>query len=105
MVLALLLTVLLATHVATPLFASVEDAAFEIADVDVTAEPGDADRSDYSTGPAAKHTPPCQDHCTGSLVGDAAEGILSQDRGKIVLGPVQLASTCLAVSVPPPQPT
>ena len=104
-VLALLLTVLLATHVAKPSFAWVDDTSVEIADVGVTAQPGDADRSDDSTDPALKHTSPCQDHCAGSLVGAAAESVPSHDRGKIVVGPVRFASACLAVSVPPPQST
>lgn len=104
-VLALLLTVLLATHVATPLFASVNDASFEVADVGVTAQPGDADSSDDSTGLALKHIPPCQDHCAGSLSEVAAQNIPSHDRGSIGLAPARLASTCLGVSVPPPQST
>ena len=104
-VLALLLTVLLATHVATPLFASVDDASFEVADVGATAQPGDADSSDDSTGLALKHMPACQDHCAGSLVRVAAQNAPSHDRGKIEACPVRLASTCLEVSVPPPQST
>ena len=101
-VLALLLTVLLATHVATPLFASVDDASFEITDVGVIAQPSDADSSDDSTGLALKHMPACQDHCAGSLV-VAAQNAPSHARGKIEACPVRLASTCLEVSVPPPQ--